>query len=198
MSFYDPAETMAYCSGQCQASRYPPSSCRCPCQGRNHGILRGQRPVNVTPREEYGFPTERIISLLPEERLRLTAQGLSRDLDMLPNLSVQNRVSDTLTTSKAEIQRARDRSIARKIGRSLKHSLIGYSETELNQRILKGMRTQFNQDHVDLAIDQAMSVFYSQDQNRPRPELYELYETGLIDKALELMGKRWVVGRPKK
>ena len=68
----------------------------------------------------------------------------------------------------------------------------------MNENIFKGLRTQFNQENTEIAIDQAFSVFYSQDPTRNRPELYELYETGLIDKALELMGKRWVIGRPKK
>jgi hypothetical protein len=197
--YSDPAETLAYCAGNCQASRYPPSTCRCPCQGRNHGILRGHRVIDVQPsyRTEETFPSDRIIPLLPEERLRLTAQSLGRDLDMLPSLS-QNRVLEHPAPSTARIQQPRGRSIGNRIGRSLKHSLVGYSESELNERILKGLRTQFNQEHVDIAIDQAYSVFYSRDQNLPRPELYELYETGLIDKALELMGKRWVIGRPKK
>ena len=68
----------------------------------------------------------------------------------------------------------------------------------MNENIFKGLRTQFNQENTEIAIDQAFSVFYSQDPTRNRPELYELYETGLIDKALELMGKRWVIGRPKR
>src|SRR5260370_11984911 len=50
---YQEQESLAYCSGQCQASRYPPASCRCPCQGRNHGILRFRNPsIDVTP---YGY-----------------------------------------------------------------------------------------------------------------------------------------------
>jgi hypothetical protein len=194
MGFYDPAETMAYCSGQCQASRYPPSTCRCPCQGRNHGILRGNnRVIDVTGyRESEAYPSERVIPLLPVERLQLTAQSLGHDLDapILP----EKRVS---SVSWSQIQREK-RSIGKKLGKALKHSLVGFSESELNERIVKGLRTQFNQDHTDIAIDQAYSVFFSRDPNLPRPELYELYETGLIDKALELMGKRWVIGRPKK
>src|SRR6266849_2384274 len=49
---YQEQESLAYCSGQCQASRYPPVTCRCPCGGRNHGILRPRGPINVTP---YGY-----------------------------------------------------------------------------------------------------------------------------------------------
>lgn len=190
MGFYDQAENLAYCSGQCQASRYPLATCRCPCQGRNHGILRNRViDINAYERERYQ-PSEQIIPLLPVERLQLTAQTLGHDLDTLtiPRIASPERV---------EKSRGKYR-LTQKLGNALKHSLVGFSESELNERIMKGLRQQFNQDNVDMAIDQAMSVFYSQDQNRPRPELYELYETGLIDKALELMGKRWVIGRPKK
>jgi len=197
MNFYDPAETLAYCAGNCQASRYPPSTCRCPCQGRNHGILRN-RVIDVPSYREESYPSDRVIFSLPEERLRLTAQGLGHNLDLLPNLS-QNRVSDTPTTFRPETQllfKSGKARVAKKIGKKLFG--LRPSESELNEQIYKGLRTQFSEDHTNIAVDQACSVFYSHDPNLPRPELYELYETGLIDKALELMGKRWVIGRPRK
>lgn len=75
--------------------------------------------------------------------------------------------------------------------------MAGRSETELNENILSGLRKQFSQERVDQFIDQAYSVYFSHDPDRPRPELYELYETGIIDKALELFRVRWVIGRPK-
>ena len=192
MGFYDPTETLAYCSGQCQASRYPPSTCRCPCQGRNHGILRN-RVIDVNTYREESYPSERIIPLLPQERLQLTAQTLGRDLDQISES--RTALAETIIPERMIFHSGKAR-IAKKIGKKLFG--IRPSESELNENILKGLRTQFNQENVDVAIDQAFSVFYAQDQNRPRPELYELYETGLIDKALELMGKRWVIGRPKK
>jgi len=139
---------------------------------------------------EESYPSDRVIPLLPVERLQLTAQNLGRDLD---------RISDTPTTLRPETQltfKSDKARIAKKIGKKIFG--IRPSESELNENILKGLRTQFNQENVDIAIDQAFSVFYSHDPSMPRPELYELYETGLIDKALELMGKRWVVGRPKR
>src|SRR5439155_26578885 len=41
-------------SSDLQASRYPPATCRCPCQGRNHGILRYRNPViNVTGQKTH-------------------------------------------------------------------------------------------------------------------------------------------------
>ena len=197
--YSDPAESLAYCAGNCQASRYPPSTCRCPCQGRNHGILRGNRVIDVQGYREESYPSDRVILSLPEERLRLTAQGLAKDLDLLPNLS-QNRVSDTPTTFRPETQNLIFKSGKARIAKKIGKKLFGLrpSESEMNENILKGLRQQFNQDHTDIAIDQAFSVFYSHNPDLPRPELYELYETGLIDKALELMGKRWVIGRPKK
>src|SRR2546427_11978007 len=145
MGFYDPAETLAYCAGNCQASRYPPSTCRCPCQGRNHGILRGNRVIDVNGYREENYPSERTIRLLPMERLQLTAQSLGHDLD------VQNRVSDTPTNFRPETQlifQSGKARIAKKIGRKLFG--IRPSESELNENILKGLRTQFNQENVDI------------------------------------------------
>ena len=206
MSFYDPAEVQtAFCNGSCQASPYPPSTCRCPiCRGRLHGILRN-RVIDipgfqaVTSGYEYHTQREPEIRYLPTERLQLTAQTLGHELDQ------PNRISDTPTNFRPEVQRTESAKRGRSIGRvgrsltrSLKHSIKGYSETELNERIIKGLRSQFNETNVDVAIDQAFSVYQSHNPDLPRPELYELFETGLIDKALELMGKRWVIGRPKK
>jgi hypothetical protein len=189
MGFYDPSETLAYCAGNCQASRYPPSTCRCPCLGRNHGILRN-RVIDVTGYRE-NYPSDRIIPLLPEKRLQLTAQNLGHNLDLsIPHIQPQEPKPERLIFHSGKAR------IAKKIGKKLFG--IRPSESELNEGILKGLRQQFNEQNTEIAIDQAFSVFYSHDPNMPRPELYELYETGLIDKALELMGKRWVIGRPKK
>src|SRR5690242_15214597 len=82
--YSDPAENLAYCSGQCQASRYPPTTCRCPCLGRNHGILRN-RVIDVTAYRQETYPSERTILSLPAERLQLTAQSLGHDLDTAIN-----------------------------------------------------------------------------------------------------------------
>src|SRR5438477_4817456 len=119
MGFYDPAESqLAYCAGNCQASRYPPSTCRCPCQGRNHGILRNH-VIDVNGYRELSgdfnsYPSERTIPLLPVERLQLTAQSLGRDLD--------NRVSETPTAFRAETQlffKSGKARLAKKIGKKL-------------------------------------------------------------------------------
>lgn len=197
-------EQYAFCSGQCRASRFPPVNCRCICGGMNHGILlrQSRQPVNVTP-HPYTNPYEsfnRDIPQLPEERLQLTAQNIGRELDKLPFLS-PNRASETRSSSTAEAVNLTRKNgkyrIAKSLGKALKHSIAGFSQDELNERIVKGLRTQFNQDNTDLAIDQAFVIRQSKQPDANRPELYELYETGEIDQALEMMGKRWVIGRPK-
>lgn len=129
---------------------------------------------------------------------------IARDLDALPDLShnrepfFENRTSIPAGSQPPLIARKRKYRIARKIAGSFKHALAGYSEEELNSRIVKGLRVQLNEENMDMAIDQAYSIFYSHNPQANRPELYELYENGDIDRALELMGKRWVIGRPKR
>lgn len=199
-----------YCSGQCRASRSHPSICRCICQGRNHGSLLYRNPVvNVTP-YPYTNPYEgfnREIPQLPEERLRLTAQEIARDIDGI-KASLAPALRD------GENERGRDNSgpafpnsiiakkgkyrIAKRLGKALKHSISGYSQDELNRRIRDGLRQQFNEENTDLAIFQAFQIRQSKQPDANRPELYELYETGEIDEALELMGKSWHIGRPKR
>lgn len=117
-------------------------------------------------------------------------------MGLLPNRASEARSSSAaeavnLTRSKGKYR------IAKGLGKALKHSIAGYSQDELNERIVKGLRTQFNQDNTDLVIDQAFVIRQSKQPDANRPELYELYETGEIDQALEMMGKRWVIGRPK-
>jgi len=148
--------------------------------------------IDVSGYREESYPSERIIPLLPVERLQLTAQSLGHDLDLL---APKPYVEPKPETEKLIFKTGKAR-IAKKIGKKLFG--LRPSESELNENILKGLRQQFNEQNAEIAIDQAFSVFYSHDPNMPRPELYELYETGLIDKALELMGKRWVIGRPKR
>lgn len=191
-------ESLAFCSGQCQASRSPVYWCRCICRGQNHGVLvRGYRSpvVNVTPQpEQYPFPEYRMINGEPVPYL-LPSQAA------LPDKS-HNRASqqtDPHTVRGINLIRSKGKyRIAKAIGRSLKHSLAGYSQDELNERILKGLRSQWNQEHVEEIINQAFVIRQSKEPDANRPELYELYETGEIDQALEMAGKRWVTGRPKK
>jgi len=179
-------ESLAYCSGQCQASRYPPATCRCPCMGRNHGILRySHQVINVTPYERSPLPVQPGEYFLPGERQVLG----------LPHIQSRVRIDPGRPRP---LSRAPGHSLTRKIGRSLKHSIVGYSQNELNESIVKGLRTQFSQERVEAVIDQAYATFYSHDPDRNRPELYELYENGDIDRALESFSVRWVIGRPKR
>ncbi|SRR6266566_1447324 len=182
---YQEQESLAYCSGQCQASRYPPATCRCPCQGRNHGILRFRNPsIDVTP---YGYSNP-VIPIEPSYPSLPLRPGY-----FLPGeRQVQNAKP---VPQPMEIRHGKARL---KTTKTFLKAITGYrTQDDLNETVLKGLRTQFNPERVENIIDQAFSIRMSQTPDANRPELYELYETGEIDKALELFGTRWVVGRPK-
>lgn len=68
---------------------------------------------------------------------------------------------------------------------------------DLNEKVIKGLRYQFNAERVESIIAQAYSIRMMNNPYQNQPELYELYEDSTIDKALELFGTRWVIGRPK-
>lgn len=197
MGYYQEEESLAYCSGQCQASRYPPVSCRCPCGGRNHGILRYRNPVIHVQRERgyepspYAIP-ERDIPLLPSKTLELTAQNIANHLD-------QNRPVDNATHRRATGQPNSESMIFRKgKARRLLKAITGIRNADdLNEKVLKGLRYQFNAERVESIIDQAFTIRMMKNPEANRPELYELYETGDIDLALEVFNTRWVIGRPK-
>jgi hypothetical protein len=76
-------------------------------------------------------------------------------------------------------------------------------ETTLNDRVTHGLRAQFNQARTDAILTQAETMFLqSQYQNgsqsENKPETYELFEGGWLDKATEFLGiGRWAIGRPK-
>ena len=122
-------------------------------------------------------------------------QLLARDLDRLPDLS-QNlptvRQPERLVAKKGKYR------IAKALGRSFRHAMAGYSQEERNRQIMDGLRTQFNEANTEAIIDGAYQLFYQRDNGANRPELYELYESGHIDRAAEAIGKHWAVGRPKK
>ena len=188
-------EQYAFCAGQCRASRLPPASCRCICQGLNHGILYRQhgRPINVTPSghdQRYENWMNRFAEPAPTPQIAPLPL-----LPHIPNRGLENATSiraRPLPNSQTDIY---------PVGSALKKfvkKITGIrSQDDLNNAILKGMRTQFNQANTEAAIDQAFTIRQSRQPDANRPELYELYETGEIDQALEMMGKRWVIGRPK-
>jgi hypothetical protein len=76
-------------------------------------------------------------------------------------------------------------------------------ETGLNDKVIHGLRAQFNQSRVDAILSQAQSMFLqaqfqSGSKSENKPETYELVEGGWIDKATEFLGfGRWAIGRPK-
>jgi len=86
----------------------------------------------------------------------------------------------------------------RKIGHSLKVAMTGRSESELNLEIMNGLRKQFSEERVNAIIDESFSEHYSHMPDSNRPELYELFESGFVDKVLDRRGIRWVIGRPKR
>jgi hypothetical protein len=87
--------------------------------------------------------------------------------------------------------------VGRPIKRFLKKITGIRSQDDLNQAVLKGLRYQFNQARVDAVIEQAFTIRQSNRPDENRPELYELYETGEIDRALDMFKVKWVIGRPK-
>jgi hypothetical protein len=174
------------CAPGCEGSRNDPRYCQCVCQGINHGrawTRQERRPVPVP----YGFNP--MLSLHQEPEALPDLSGLSKP--------VQNFVTELEKPVRGPGLGGR---VGRKIGRSFAKAMFakGPSETEMNEEIMIGLRKQFSQERVDAVIDQAFSLYFSQDPDRPRPELYELYETGIVDKALELFRVRWVTGRPKR
>ena len=78
------------------------------------------------------------------------------------------------------------------------------SQVELNSKIFRGLRAQFSNERAQAVLTQAESMFQQsrfqsglRDGNKP--EAYELFEGGWIDRALEFLGfGRWAIGRPGK
>lgn len=105
-----------------------------------------------------------------------------------------------LEERKQEASRLRGPSLKRRVGRSFVSSVTGHvSENVLNDSVYRGMRQQFNEENVQAAIGQAYATFFARtgtDANRP--ELYELYENGDLDRGFQYFGKAWAFGRPKR
>ncbi|HYU55834.1 MAG TPA: hypothetical protein VEL71_06410 [Candidatus Dormibacteraeota bacterium] len=78
------------------------------------------------------------------------------------------------------------------------------SLVELNSKIFGGLRAQFSNERAQAVLTQAESMFQQsrfqsglRDGNKP--EAYELFEGGWIDRALEFLGfGHWAIGRPGK
>jgi hypothetical protein len=179
--------TVAYlpCASGCRGSDSDPRHCRCVCRGLNHGILVYPRPVQPVPvpqgynpylafqQEPEHIPQLEQQRALPEIKPRLQANPFDR-----------------------KVGRA-SKSLGRKIGHSFKVSIAGYSQDDLNNSIVNGMRKQFSQERVDRILASAFQEYGFREPEANRPELYELYESGFLDRALEREGTSWVIGRPK-
>lgn len=73
------------------------------------------------------------------------------------------------------------------------------TEQVLNTKVLQGLKAQFNPERTTAMVEQANTCFHYRNPHSPNsPELYELFESGFIDEALETLGfGRWAIGRPK-
>jgi hypothetical protein len=166
------------CAPGCRGSESDPRHCQCVCRGINHGLLlrpvRIDRPVPVP----YGYNPSIPLQQLPE---------------LIPRL--EEAKPKTVKDSRPFRER---HTTTRRIGHSFKVAMAGRSESELNLEIMSGLRKQFSEERANMIIDESFSEYFSHDPDRNRPELYELYETGLIDNTLARRNIRWVIGRPKR
>jgi hypothetical protein len=74
----------------------------------------------------------------------------------------------------------------------------GPREAEKNLRILSGLERAYGSEKAKSVLEQAISIFHvTNPLAENNPELYELFENGQVDQALEMFGANWVIGRPK-
>lgn len=171
------------CAPGCRGSGSDPRSCHCVCRGINHGILvygRAPRPVPVP----HGFT--------PYLAMQQEPEFLPEPVKALPEIQPK------LEPSRVESERLIF-PVARGAKRFVKKITGIRSQDDLNASVLKGLGNQFKPERVEAIVDQAFSLFYQRlGSDANRPELYELYENGDIDRALGMFNVRWVIGRPKK
>lgn len=94
---------------------------------------------------------------------------------------------------------------ARRIGvfgpanRKIAKSLIPRPrETEKNTRIIHGLEAIYGIEKTRTVLEQAVAMFHvSNPYVQNEPEVYELFENGILDEALEYFGQSWVIGRPR-
>lgn len=74
----------------------------------------------------------------------------------------------------------------------------GPREAEKNLRILTGLERAYGSEKAKSVLEQAISIFHVANPHAENnPELYELFENGQVDQALEMFGANWVIGRPR-
>ncbi len=106
-------------------------------------------------------------------------------------LKTNTPLTGSLAPKKSRKPRARRE---RKIGIGLPSDMI-----ERNSKIISGLQGQYSRIGlgVELILDQARTVFHTRVPNMNNPEIYELFEDGDIDQALDILGAPiWVIGRP--
>jgi hypothetical protein len=63
---------------------------------------------------------------------------------------------------------------------------------------MQGLERAYGPDKAKSVLEQATSIFHVTNPHAENtPELYELFENGQVDQALEMFGANWVIGRPK-
>jgi hypothetical protein len=162
------------CAPGCRGSASDPRYCQCVCQGINHGLLlrpvKIERPVPIPHGLNPAFPFHQLPEL-PEPKP-----------EPKPIVEKERLIFPVARGTKKLLKK-----------------LTGYTNAnEINETIVKGLRYQFNQERTDAIINQAFTIRMQHDPYQNQPELYELYETGDIDRALEHFSIRWVTGRPKR
>lgn len=186
------------CAPGCEASASDPRYCDCRCRGVNHGRLLVSRPAQPF----YSSPAGHVIDVSPlPDTGYVPVSQIAQQLALpLPPVHKTAESSDRLSPSSNRPAGIPVTSRKTRLARTIaKHAFGHVSQNELNESVLKGLRIQLSEENTEAAILQAYTIFHERvgsDSNRP--ELYELYENGDIDKALEYFGKSWVIGRPKK
>src|SRR6266851_9826175 len=121
------------CAPGCRGSESSPRHCDCVCRGLNHGILIHPRPVQPVP-VPNGYNLYLAMQQAPEyPQLEQQKQ--------LPEIrpKIQFSPSDRLVGHATK-------SLGKKIGHSLKVSIAGYSQDDINAMVLNGLKKQFRKN----------------------------------------------------
>jgi hypothetical protein len=106
--------------------------------------------------------------------------------------------ADTNTAARARPLGHKTRRIALSAPRKARISQ-GPREAEKNLRILSGLERAYGSERAKSVLEQAITIFHASNPHAENmPELYELFENGQVDQALEMFGATpWVIGRVK-
>jgi hypothetical protein len=71
-------------------------------------------------------------------------------------------------------------------------------EASLNSRVLEPLHRTYPGKVRDIVSQATDAFFYHNRKAETNPEIYELFEGGYLDEAIETLDLRsWVIGRPK-